>query len=91
MNNLFTSNAVRDNTNLNMNEFGVQVGEIREPNFDVAVIRPQSSKANSQELVVFKLTVVTHWLIILLSVCQSICQSCKILIKYKLKIFTPYT
>ena len=91
MKNISTSNAVQDNTNLNMNKFGVQVGEIREHNFDVAVIQPQSSIANSQELVVFKLTVVNHWLIILLSVCQSICQSCKILINCKLKIFTPYT
>ncbi len=43
-----------------MDDFGVYVGEITEPNFEVAVIQPQSSKSNSQVLVVFKLTVVHH-------------------------------
>ncbi len=49
MKNLFTSNAVQDNTNLNMNEFGVYVGETREPNFEVAVIQPQSSRKQRYE------------------------------------------
>ena len=53
MKKLFTSNAVQDATNLNMNEYGVYVGERRGPSFEVADIQTQSSTEQSQELVLF--------------------------------------
>ena len=53
MKKLFTSNAVQDATNLNMNEYGVYVGERRGPSFEVAVIQTQSRTEQSQELVLF--------------------------------------
>ncbi len=62
---LFASNTVQDATNLNMNEYGVYIGERRGPSFEVAVIQTQSRTEQSQELVLFQLSLAFLYIIFL--------------------------